>query len=98
MVSTGSTGTSSTARERIGPNSAHDRDLVELRVLGKDLSCGELDWSKVVHHELVVARVKAALKEFDQGPSSVGHIGSKVEPRSHAGEPGVASIDEAFSL
>lgn len=44
----------------------------------------------------MVARVKVALKDLDEGLSSGGHTGSKAEPQSHISEPRVASTNEDF--
>lgn len=82
-----------------GPNNvlgARDGDMVELRILRK-YPCVEPDQSKAIQHELVVARVKAALKEIDEEPSNVGCIGSKAIPRSHIEKSRVASTYEIVS-
>lgn len=52
--------------------------------------------SKAIRHKLLVAQVKATLKEFGEGPSNVGHIGSKVKPRSHVREPGWPLLMKPF--
>lgn len=72
--------------------------MAKLRILRKDPPCIELDQSKAIQHKLVIAWVKAALKEIDEGPSSVGHIRSKAKSQSHVGGSGVTSTDEAFFL
>lgn len=86
LVFSSSAATGSAVGESSGPICAIEGGLVKLRALGKDLPSIEYDQSKAVHHELVVAHVKATLKELEDTPFNGGHIGSKMKSQ--------ASIDE----